>query len=53
MMIFREFKAVYLGLKRWKVTAPGGFIFDVIAYDGIEEIKSNIIRWRKIWGLPN
>lgn len=50
MMIFRGYKAVYLGLRRWRVTAPDGFIFDITARDGIEEMKSNIIRWRKIWG---
>lgn len=50
MVIYKGYKAVYLGLKRWKVTTPDGFTFDIIAHDGIAEMMSNIIRWRKIWG---
>lgn len=53
MVIYKGFKAVYLGLRRWRVSAPGGFIFDVIAHEGIAEMKTNIIKWRKLWGLPN
>lgn len=48
MLMYKGYKAVYLGLKRWRITAPDGFIFDVKA-EGISEMFTNIERWRKIW----
>ena len=49
MIVYRGYKAMYLGLKRWKVKAPDGFTFDVTA-SGIYEMLTNINRWRKLWG---
>ncbi|MBO7093666.1 MAG: hypothetical protein J6W33_02005 [Spirochaetia bacterium] len=48
MMIFKKYKAVYLGLKRWRITAPDGFQFDITAKDGIADVLWSIERWRKM-----
>lgn len=46
MLIFKKYRAVYLGLKRWRITAPDGFQFDIKAKKGIAEIIYVINRWR-------
>ena len=48
MFTYKGFKCFYLTLKRWKVTCPDGFRFDVICRGGIPEMMENIERWRKI-----
>ena len=49
MIVYKGYKALYLGLKRWRVIAPDLFIFDIKA-SGLTEMINNIERWRKIWG---
>ena len=49
MVIYKGFKAVYLGLRRWRVICPDGFTrFDVIVED-IKDLQGRILLWRSIW----
>lgn len=48
MIIYKGYKAVYLGLKRWRITMPDGLQFDIKAKNGIAEITYTINRWRKL-----
>lgn len=45
MLMYKGYKAVYLGLKRWRITAPYGFQFDVIAKRGISQLMDKIQYW--------
>ena len=49
MIMYKGYKAWYLGQKRWKVITPfeDGMIFD-IKVSGIQALISRIEKWRTI-----
>ncbi len=47
MLMYKGYKAAYLGLKRWRVYTPDGFIFEVME-KSITSMKQSIERWRKL-----
>lgn len=44
MITYKGFKAIYLGVGRWKVII-GDWDFSILCKDGIRELISNIDRW--------
>lgn len=53
MVVYRNFKAVYLGFKRWRIFVPAGWHFDCKAGNIIALIEK-IERWRlSEWALQN
>lgn len=49
MFIYKGYKCVYLGLKRWRISTPNSvFDFDLIMRGGIPELKERINLWRCI-----
>lgn len=49
MLMYKGFKAVYLGLKRWRIYAPSGWSFDIGAVSIFGLIQC-IDRWRNtVW----
>lgn len=53
MVVYRGWKAVYMGLKRWRIQAPNYFVFDIKAHNVICLIEK-IERWRTMeWASQN
>lgn len=48
MIMYRGFRATYLGLRRWKVTSPTGLMFDIMA-PNISSLMERIERWRHLY----
>ena len=46
MVVYKGYKALYLGLKRWRITAPDGFQFDAAAKGGISQLMDKIQYWK-------
>lgn len=49
MLMYKGYKAVYLGLKRWRITTPYKFRFDVSAKGGISQLMDKIQYWEDIY----
>lgn len=47
MLMYKGYKAWYLGFNRWRIYAPDGFIFEVMEKNVIS-LKVSIERWRKL-----
>ena len=46
MIMYKGYKAVYLGLMRWRITAPDGLQFDITLKGGVWELCLRIRYWR-------
>ncbi|MBO7093758.1 MAG: hypothetical protein J6W33_02520 [Spirochaetia bacterium] len=51
MIVYMGYRFYYLGLKRWRVSAPESeYTFDVIFKDGITELMDRAAMWKEVTG---
>lgn len=49
MVMYKGWRFVLLGVKRWRVTSPNkDFTFDIIFKDGIRELISRTDLWMEV-----
>lgn len=47
MIMYKGYKAWHLGLNRWRIYAPDGFVFEVME-KSVTSLIDSIGRWRKL-----
>lgn len=49
MVLYKGYRFYYLGLKRWRVSAPDSiYSFDILFKGGIQDLMERVNLWRSI-----